>query len=59
MDICIYIGTWSLYSIYVRTCTCEAAHFSLKKGKWVVSGVVVLFAICIGSLPFYLLVVFM
>ena len=33
VDICIYIGTWSLYSIYVRTCTYEADHFSLKKGK--------------------------
>ena len=27
--------------------TPEAAHFSLKKGRWVVSGVVVLFVICI------------
>ena len=25
----------------------EAAHFSLKKGRWVVSGVVVLFVICV------------
>ena len=25
----------------------EAAHFSLKKGRWVVSGVVMLFVICV------------
>ena len=49
------------YLLSHSTCTCiclgckkswvrippEAAHFSLKKGRWVVSGAVALFVICI------------
>ena len=60
-SICIIVTekcSLSYLGIYTSTCLVsekswvrippEVAHFSLKKGRWVVSDVVVLFVICIA-----------